>query len=77
VKAKVQGLYCLKDRYGSLYPETIETSKVGVWFNGGFSIVCQAEGEAWRVKYWKRDVASMAWAMRHGWSIVVVKVEEE
>jgi hypothetical protein len=69
-------LFCLKSKTGYLFPETIETTKTGVWFNGGFSIVAQSEGHEWESRYWKRAEVSMAWALRHGWGIVEVDVTE-
>lgn len=69
-------LYCLKGKSGYLFPETIEMTKIGVWMSGGYDIVCQFEGPAWKERYWKLNHSSMAWALRHGWGIVEVEVRE-
>ena len=68
--------YCLKDKFGLLFPTTLSTSQLGCWENGGFEIVVQAEGDNWGRKYWKREKASIASAKRLGWKFQRVKIVE-
>lgn len=73
MKAK---LYCLRDFHGTLYPETIATTKTEVWGKDCYSIVAQHEGVMWARKYWKKWDSSIAAAKKLGWTIVPVKLTE-
>ena len=69
-------LYCLRNKRGTLFPDTLAATRGGVWGCGGFDTVASIEGNEWRVEYWKRWEESKASARRLGYRIVEVSLTE-
>lgn len=68
--------WVLKDPHGLLHYHTMNRFKTDCWTYGGFNTVVDQQGDEWRMKYWKKEEASIKAALKLGYTFQRVRVVE-